>query len=76
MKTKKLKRSLILNKKTVANLTSEEMNFASGGFMYTRLTCQTVEMCTDPRFCVLTNDCTIHPVECPSGGTLYTVDWC
>ncbi len=46
MKTKKISNKLRLNKKTIANLNSRDMNRLKGGDETTKFTCYT-ECCTD-----------------------------
>lgn len=65
MKAKKLSKKLGLNKITVANMNNHEMNSARGG-VYTGVTCMTIQDCTDPWWCVETNDFTCNPDLCDS----------
>ena len=69
MKTKRFNTKLALNKKTVANLNTQDMQSLRGGFQsydscaFTRAwECDTNFTCTDPRFCECTWTCTL---PCP-----------
>jgi hypothetical protein len=70
MKTKRFKKRLGLNKKTIANLNKPDMQSLRGGTLHSYKTCaftrawecDTAFTCTDPRMCECTWTCTL---PCP-----------
>jgi hypothetical protein len=69
MKTKKLSKKLVLNKKTIANLCNEELSFLKGG----RTTATCPLECQTNGFCTLAGCITVVEPDC--AGTKAFCTW-